>query len=49
MHEGFQNRTLVVDSYKNNLTIYSSKRVVMSKASQSKMQLLDVQRQNTRL
>jgi len=36
-HEGFNKRVLVTDSYKDNLTIYSSSRVVQSQASQAKM------------
>ena len=36
-HEGFNKRVLVTDSYKKNLTIYSSQRVVQSQASQAKM------------
>ena len=27
-HEGYQNRTLIVDNYQKNLSIYSSHRVV---------------------
>jgi len=41
--------TLIVDNYKNNTSIYSSHKIVQSVASQSKMQLIEVQRQNQKL
>ena len=49
VHEGYKRRTLIVDHYKDNTSIYSSHRIVQSQASQSKMQLIEVQRQNLKL
>ena len=46
MHEGFNMKTLIVNNYKKNTSIYSSHKIVQSQASQSKMELIEVKRQN---
>ena len=40
---------LVVNNYEKRLAVYSSKRIVQSQASQTKLELLEVQRQNAKL